>query len=274
MYNNETTYDKKWVTAENEAAMDELESKFFPRSYCGPSCPVAWAPEVLALLNDLDSKFGIARNTESMGGYRIQGNPWLWFCINPWRGFMIELRRQFVAKKTTKPNMRLRRFDTLNGYQRVGEVIKAGIHPIKYGFRALKTRHINPIINYILRPKITLSQIKEKYGGLTLYYNAEFPYDKYVEHEIKRTVVKLAVKGVYYPLTTLWDMKSQFTVGDEYKADTIEATPGISFDGKPTIRVKKTIYRDMIKAAGVDVYELERQAAALREPDEKDAKSK
>ena len=264
MYNNDVTYDKKWVTPENEAAMDELQSRFFPRSHCGPSCPVAWAPEVLALLNDLDAKFGIVRNTETMGGYRIHGDMWQWFVIEPWKNLYSSLKRHMV-RKPLKANMRLRRFDTLTGPQRVREIIADTARPVRYGMAALKTRYINPIINYTLKPKIHLSQIKEKYGSLTLYTHCEFPYDKYVELAVRRTIVKLSIKGAYYPLETLWDMKSQYTMGDEYNADTIEAIPSTSYHGKPNIKVKRTTYRALIKAEGVDIVELEKLAAASRE---------
>jgi len=86
MYNNEVTYNKKWETPENKAALKKLYDKFFDRSYAAPSCPIAWAPEVLELLELLDKELGIERNTSTIGAYYVQGTPLEWFIIGPFKG--------------------------------------------------------------------------------------------------------------------------------------------------------------------------------------------
>src|ERR1019366_1657617 len=84
MYNNEVTYNKDWNSPENLAAHARLYSHFFDRTWCGSDCPSAWSQEVLALLEDIDAKFGIRYNEGTMGGYTIQHNMFRWFVTGPW----------------------------------------------------------------------------------------------------------------------------------------------------------------------------------------------
>jgi hypothetical protein len=189
MYNNEVTYHKKWDTPENKAALTELQRKFFPRSQCSPSTPTAWAPEVLDMLNNIDAKLGIELNCSSMEGYYIRGTVFNWFCTDPIRGLYYGGKQMFAKPSeygTKKTKL-----------QKLAGAIGSGLSPINYGFRACKIKYLNPLLNKINKPKVSLSQIKEKYGYLNLYmYSPE--HEEFLNAEKKACVDKLIAKGAYY----------------------------------------------------------------------------
>ena len=58
-----------------------------------------------------------------------------------------------------------------------------------------------------------MSQIKEKYGQLMVYFSAE--NDKEIDRLIRKCEVKLARKGAYYPLEKMGEWKTTYYKDDE-----------------------------------------------------------
>ena len=262
-YNNDVTYNDKWETPENKAALEKLEQKYFDNSYCSPSCPTAWAVEVLALMELLDKELGIERNEQTLRAYYPQGTMVDWFVINPWRGLFRAIRSNFFEKaqvRDRKSEKHEYRSKTLA--ERIASIWSTYTHPYKYGIKVLTVTKLNPILNKINKPKLRLSQLKEKYGSLTIYFEAPEAFEEWVSQEIRKTELKLAIKGAYYPVESFWDSGTGYWVGNEYNPDTITATPGVDYKGKPEIKVSKTNYRKLMKELGINLEEVKLKAEA------------
>jgi hypothetical protein len=247
MYNNEVTYDKKWETQDNKKAYKKLDKKFFDRSICYPSCPEAWAPEVLELLNLFDKELGVARNESTIRSYYIQGNPLQWFVTDPFKNLYKSLISLFLEPL---PSYRKQPYTVAEKLQKI---VSSFTHSIAYGFRASKVLYVNPILNKIFRPKFRLDQVKEKYGQLNIYYSVPEAFEEWVENEINKTIVKLAIKGAYYPLETLYGYRVGNYVETEYNPDTIEVERKIGSDGQENVLVYKTTMRKIMKDMGVNM---------------------
>lgn len=260
MYNNEITYAKHWDTPENRAALEKLQRKYFDKSECAPDCPVAWAPEVLELMDKLERELGFLHNTQSMRGYYIKGDLTDWFIKNPWLRLFSTFRSNFFGdgrkKRIYSKDYSSVSYISKPFKQRLSEMVDAFISPIKYGFRASIIKYINPIRNKIEKRKITLGQLKEKYGELTCYFHTSDAYEEYVDREIRKTELKLAMKGAYYPVEGFWDSGIGYSVGTEYRPDTI--TTSVRDDG--TISVSETKYRSLMKELGLDLKAIKEKA--------------
>jgi hypothetical protein len=197
--NNDVTYHEKWDTMENNAALKKLDNKYFDRSICSPHCPVAWAPEVYALLEELNNTYGIARNTHTIRAMRVD-----------LKDVFVSLGRVFLNAKYElfrKPHKR--DGAQLTKKQRVLNSFQAAKKSLQRAFKEFSVLYINSIINKVLRPKITLSQVKEKFGYLTLYIDCDKKYKEHIDGLIRETVIKLATKGAYYPLETILKAKDE-----------------------------------------------------------------
>lgn len=263
MYNNDVTYNNKWDTPENKAAYAKLQKKYFSNSECGPDCPVAWAPEVLELMELLDRELGFCYNESTMRGYYIQGNPKEWFLINPWKGFLHAFKRNFFGKPMTSmfANGGMDR-KPLSVWERIKAIIDSTYHPVGYGFRALRIKHINSLLNKFLNKRIRLGQLKEKYGELTVYFSCPSAFDEWVEQEIRKTEIKLALKGAYYPVESFWDASVGYAVGTEYNPDVITTKEVVDSDGDKYVDVKRTTYRKAMKDLGLDLKDIESKAVS------------
>lgn len=178
--NNDVTYAEKWDTMANNAALKKLADKYFDRSVCYPHCPVSWAPEVLELLERLDKEFGIARNEQTIKA-RYPDLPLYKYL--------------FVATfNNLKYNL------TKTEKDKVLNAKKSLKRDLQYALKVFNVRYTNPILNKVLRPKIHLSQVKEKFGYLTVYFQCDDEYKEYINNLIYETTIKLATKGAYYPL--------------------------------------------------------------------------
>lgn len=199
MCNNDVTYHEKWDTLANNAALKKLDEKFFDRSVCSPHCPVGWAPEVLEMLEHIDQKFGIKRNTETIRAYRITNSMFELFFKHPYSNVMYALKtKKDLKKKPLTLTDRLKRAK--------GELVRT----LTYARKAFMVKYVNNLINKALKPEVELSQIKEKYGYLTLYFYVENPeYKKDIDRLVRETVIKLATKGAYYPLETVLKVKDE-----------------------------------------------------------------
>jgi len=195
--NNDVTYHEKWDTMENNAALKKLDEKFFDRSICSPSCPVGWAPEVLEMLEHIDQKFGIKRNTETIRAYRVTNTMFQLFIKAPFNGVMYALK--------TKESLKGKQYSFGDRLQRAKIEL---FRTLTYARKAFMVKYVNGIINFVLRPKVDLSQIKEKFGYLTLYFRVDNPeYKEYIHKLEREVVIKLATKGAYYPLEQVLKVK-------------------------------------------------------------------
>jgi len=258
MCNNEVTYHEMWNTPENRAALAILELKYFNKSNASPSCPVGWAPEVLELMDKLQSELGFMHNESTMRGYYIKGNLSDWFLKSPWSGMFYAFKKNVFGK----PQDRVRSGDTWEYkrrpiHKRIAAIIDAFTHPMRYGFRALTIRYVNPRLNRFQKNRISLGQLKEKYGHLTCYFHTEPAFEEYVEQEVRKCEIKLALKGCYYPIESFWDSSCGYSVGTEYRPDTI-TTKVDPKDG--TIDVERTTYRQAMKDLGLDLKEIQHKA--------------
>lgn len=258
MFNNEVTYHEKWNTPENKAALEELNRLYFDKSGCSPDCPLAWAPEVLELMNLIESELGIEYNTSTMRGYRIQGNPKDWFLINPFVNLIESFRNDIMKAPTdwSQPRGADGERPKLSVVARFKRFLCSPFTAFSYGFRAIKIKHINAILNRIYKPKVELAQIKEKYGSLRLYYGSPLVYKEWIDREVRKTEIKLAMKGAYYPIESFWDSGSSYTTGTEFHPDVISST----LDKKGNHVVTETLYREIMKDLGLDLEEIKRKA--------------
>jgi hypothetical protein len=251
MYNNDVTYNKKWDTVENLTARKKIVKKFFDRSVCCPDCPTSWAVEVLELLETIDRELGIVRNTQTMNGFNIR-NPFDNWIIAPFMASWRELAHTFFTAHDPEKytSQYLHKISFLKKLKRP---VNAFTGNVLYTFRAFKVQYINEFLNKILKPKVHLSQIKEKYGELTVYFSTSDVYEEYIERLIKQTEIKLAIKGAYTPIETFWNSTVRYSVGTDYHPDTVK----IKQEGDGAIYIEKTTYRDLMKEMGLDLKEIE-----------------
>jgi hypothetical protein len=87
-------------------------------------------------------------------------------------------------------------------------IYKNYCYNVGYGFRRSRFTLINPIINWVLKPKVNLFQVKEKFGTLRVYFSCTVPIDDCIEMAIKETEVKLSIKGAYLEPKELWEQKT------------------------------------------------------------------
>lgn len=258
MYNNNVTYDEKWNTPENKAALEKLERKFFDKSECGPHCPVGWAPEVLEMMETLQRELGFFHNEETIRGFYLRDTPKEWFVTGPWIG----LFRSFYDNVLKKPKTLDRQTRTLvpkTIKQRCTAILDGFTAPIKYGFKALIMKYVNPVRNRIEKPKIRLGQLKEKCGSLTCYFHTNEAFKEYVENEVRKCEIKLAIKGCYYPIERFWDATHSYNIENEHRPDSVTITYG-EYKGERTVNLKKTVYRTAMKELGLNLKEIEAKA--------------
>lgn len=263
MYNNEVTYNEKWKTPENEKALAELKRKYFSKSECSPDCPLAWAPEVLEMMDLLQKELGFKRNESTMRGYYVQGTALNWFITDPWKNAFSQIKSQLGFGKYGK-------YREKNPIKAIGRVISSFFHSIGYGRRALVIRYVNPILNKIDKPKITLGQLKEKYGSLRCYFHTPDAYEEYVETQVRICEIKLAMKGAYTPLESFWDAGVSYNIENKYHPDSVTVTYG-EYNGERTVSLKKTQYRKIMQDLGIKIEELRSKVvedALLKESDE------
>lgn len=279
MYNNDITYAEKHDTAENRVALDKLTRKYFDKSSCSPDCPVAWAPEVLELMETIDNELGFMHNESSMRGYYIQGGPINWFLKRPWSEMFSSFRENVFTKSrgskklvvnpgTTKPY-----YVDKTLFSRIESIVGSFFRPIKYGIKAIIITKVNPFRNRFEKRRVSLGQLKEKFGELRVYFSAPEAFDEFIEREIRKCEIKLAIKGVYYPVENFWDASVSYSVGTQYKPDII-TTSADKNDG--TINVTETQYRQIMKDLGLDLEDIKAKAdikQALKKAKEQSEKS-
>lgn len=188
MFKNEIVYHEKWQTPDNKSALKELENKFFDRCICVSHCPLSWSNEVLEMLTIIDKKFGIKRNTQTVSGYTISKSTLFNLCVKqPLKDIVTIFRANTDYEDNYIPLEK-----------RLNKIKKCLIYDIKYVIKVIKVRYINKYINKILKPTIELSQVKEKCGYLTVYFQSEDPEcTQYINSLITEVAKKLLNKGAY-----------------------------------------------------------------------------
>lgn len=264
MYNNEITYADKWNTPENLAALKKLQRKYFDKSECGPDCPVAWAPEVLELFEKLDKELGFRHNASTIRGYYVRGNLLEWFIVSPFKSFFSSVHAQFFSENKKRLDRKTGALITKTLKDKVVNVVEATFHPIQYGYRALKMRFVNPLLNKIFDKKISLGQLKEKYGSLTVYFSCADVFDEYVEREIRKCELKLALKGAYYPVESFWNAGVGTWIGTDYSPDIITTKDETDSKGKTCMSIHKTQYRNLMKEMGLNLEDIQKKAEILK----------
>lgn len=249
-YNNAVTYHIYWDTPENEKYNRLLRKKYLYRPYCMSDCPKGWSKEVFELLQTIDKELGIEYNTATNGGMNFNGNLFDWFIKEPFEtAFLCHLEfllfHEFgnpkFPKKRFWPTSLKERLRQLPG--RLSNIPKYLYRDMVSGLHKATVRYINPMLNRVLRKRVRLSQIKEKYGNLTIYFTAPDCYSDWIDREIRKTEVKLSLKGCYWPLSGFWNSYSGYHVNSKFRPDVIVATP--REDG--TIDVVQSCYRGVIK---------------------------
>ena len=265
MFNNDVTYDKKWDTPENQKALDIIQKKYFSRSTCGPSCPTAWAPEVLELFQYLDKEFGIGRNVSSLGGYVAQSTWWYCWTINPFVATFKSFVKYFIKSGIDPRNKwQLEYHNKLSILKRIEYTFNAFTHSFRYGNSLFRMQVMNPFLNYIYKPKIHLGQFKEKYGELRVYFSCPDYLDEHVNYMIHKTEIKLALKGAYYPVESFYDANTSYNVGDKYRPDDVEVVSKLDYNGQPCRERKDYVYRKPMKDLGLDLDSIAKAAQVAK----------
>lgn len=263
--NNDVTYADKWDTPENLAALAKLDAKFFSKSECRADCPVAWAPEVLELMETLERELGFKHNEKTIRGYYIQGTPLEWFLKRPWSGLFYAFKKNvferpadFDAPRSARGPDGMRPRKTI--LKRIKSIPMGFFEPIIYGIKALTVMYVNPLRNKYQKKRISMGQLKEKYGYLTCYFHAPEAFKEFIDQEKAKCVIKLALKGAYYPIESLYNSAMEFHCDDEYHPDTYEVTRGAMSSGEPFTKVKITTMRKYMKEMGLDLKEIKDKA--------------
>lgn len=256
IYNNEATYADKWNTPENMAALKKIEDKYFDKAICASDCPVSWAPEVLELMDTLDKELGFRYNVSSNRGYHITEFT-SWFFTSPIKqGFKAIWTQLFKKPKSMNADWSGKIPKPFK--ERLKCISSSFINPILYGIRSTKIIYVNPLLNKIFKNRISLSQLKEKYGRLELYFSVADPYEKWVEEQIALCEVKLAIKGAYYSLENLYDNAISFQIETDYHPESVTITHG-EYNGQKTVTLKTTTHRKAMVECGLDLKEMARK---------------
>lgn len=263
MYNNEVTYNEAHNTEANKKALEILQRKYFDKSECSPDCPVAWAPEVLEMMDFLQKELGFAHNEGTMRGYYVQGKPLEWFILNPIKAPYKAIKRLFEKQTDwSAPRVEGQERPNKSFLKKLkevpGDMFGSIKHSISYGIRASVIRYVNPIRNRIEKPRIRLGQLKEKYGELRCYFHTSEAFSEFVENEVRKCEIKLALKGVYYPLEGFYEAGISYNIENEYHPDSVTVTDE-EYNGKKYKKFKKTSYRKVMKELGVDLEALKQK---------------
>lgn len=242
-FNNHVTYDLRWETKRAETYLNKLENKYYDRSVCQPSCPHAWAEEVYNLLEYLNKEFGIEYNTSTIRGYRfsdhniVKGLLYDPF-INPFKDFY----NYFIMPRLQPKDDFFKQFyGDRSVANKIKLIIEGAFHPIYYSLRCFKFRYVHRMYNFLLKPKITLDQVKEKYGYLTIYFTAPEYLEEHIREKIRETEMLLAKKGAYYTPENFYFTKQSYK---EYPYREILKKLGFNMDSIALLAEEKRALND------------------------------
>lgn len=255
MYNNDITYDERWNTSENRKYLRKLEDKYLHRSECSASCPVSWAKDVHDLFEHLNSEFGIAYNETSIDGFMIKGSLIKDIFIRPIVGFMSSIYSALIKPYFSEDYVSTY-YRKMSLSSRIGVALRAFYYPIEYGARSIMCMTIYPLLNKIRKPKIVLSQIKEKYGELNIYFTAPDWLKEHLDLKIRETELKLAMKGCYYPVESFYYASTSWYCGTQFHPTEYATKIVTHNDGSSHINVEMYTYREAMANLGLNLNDI------------------
>lgn len=197
MYNNEVTYHKAWDTPDNREYQAKVYKLISGRTYVMSDCPVSWAKEVYEFLSFLEEEFGFRYSNLV---YLTPKNIFLLLVVDPIKAFFKG------PSKFTRSLWEKERFPILKD---LAYRFKTLFRVPSWNFKLIRLSIKGRIYNYFKKPKISISQIKEKYGQFRFYFSAPPWLNPFIEEQLVELEIKLSLKGVYYPLKNLWDWHSE-----------------------------------------------------------------
>jgi len=211
MHNNEVTYDKKWDTENNKALRKKVLDFLGPRSGCVCDVPAAWAQEVSWLISWMNSKFGIRYELSTHFGYFVDRNFFKLLFVNPWMS---------LTHNYSRIPEHLKRYRTRKvWYKAFAKNISSAYSELKHSLKIIKRQIVGRLHNWRKDPTITISQVKEKFGSLRIYYSINDPVNQKsieedIEFHIKSAEIMLSQKGAYYSIDQMYDWASTTYNGD------------------------------------------------------------
>ena len=271
MYNNEVTYHKKWETDENRR-WQRKAAKLCARSSLYASIPLAWSKEIYELVKDIDDKFGIRYDLTTYNSYRID------YKTLPKQLFYYPVKEFFSTVKSLwkdafNPSKHAaRRHPTV--LSRWKYTLFGGRHSYLGGWYILFRFVRGSIYNWWRKPQVSMTQMKEKYGYLTIYWSAPNWIENYIDEQETNAVIKLIKKGAYYPADYFYYAYSSW-----YDREHSYQTKRGSFVDSDGNKIRYTdtkyySYRKALKDAGFDLAKLKRIADKRRREDARRQKSK
>jgi len=252
MYNNEITYHKKWSTPENISYRDKL-TNIINRSDCCSDVPLAWAKEVHELMIEIDREYGIAYSTMTNGGYRYRGSMLKMLFVLPFTN-LFQKPPEYIADLLPK-----------NIVSVVWRKIKGFKDSIRYGVASCYKQLYARTYNKIRKPRVSLGQVKEKFGDLTIYFNCDNDYiDSHVDDLIRKAKIKIAAKGASCPIENLYYCHTSWYDSEhtwETKRSSYKDNNGKMVNYTNTVQYS---YRKILKEMGYDIKDLKIKADRRR----------
>jgi len=183
---NERIYNDKWKTEENKKISKKLNNLLEVKVPLHCQVPLSWAKEISDLIKLWEGQHGIVYTQEIyFNSYRVD------FDLKSLKTLYYDLKNFFFNRK--QPSKL-----TGNDWQK---------HAFKRSLKAplviIYRKIVGRFLNFKNKPTLYISQIKEKWGLLTVYYtvvnctNPKYIEDM-IEYDIKRVSEELIKKGVYY----------------------------------------------------------------------------
>ena len=175
-------------------ASDHLEERYLRHTECSSHIPMGWAEEVLDLMNKIEDKYRIKKNDSVyVEGWGYYGVSRYITNLSVSTGLK-KLPPSWYGEKATAADRKRQRKHRFPGWP-WGAIENEITHRIKL-YKAIK-------YNKKHNPKITISQIKEKFGHFNLYYDVvgnDKEIRKTIDGWIDELEKKLSNKGAYYKI--------------------------------------------------------------------------
>jgi len=145
--------------------------------------------------------YGISWNSETIRAYRVSGYWWLLLTLQPYINATLSMYNSLVADKNSKNEWTRKYNATLTLRKKFLNAFSCIPSTYSYGFKAFRVQILSHVMNWWLKPKVTLTQVKEKYGSLRVsFYSTSDEISSHIEKLVRETEMKLAIKGAYYPI--------------------------------------------------------------------------
>lgn len=210
MYNNEITYHKKWETKYNKRFQRKCMDFISERSLCMCDVPLAWAEEVYRFLMMVEKKYGIAYDLNSYHGYYYSKKllnllfkkPFKALFTVPSRQWAIQMSKHYENDGKAIPDS-LKKLINPKITCLIKQQLYAFFDTYSHGLKIIYRNMIGTLYNWYRKPLVSIQQVKEKYGTLRIYFDAEEPIEKQITHEIRKLEIALAKKNAYFKLENM-----------------------------------------------------------------------